>query len=775
MNKEQVINQLRQQTVDILQSMLLSALEQTALELSRSGCGVDVANRLQAQRNLTCERFGRYLGHGFEKFLDKSARKIVTGDYPELSLVDDRFIKAANAMEGMVNYARNTHIELLINFNTRLGELLSGTTVDETNSPLDPDRIAQAFVDAIAPVEVDREFTLSVYRQFNDAVLRQLQGPLQRANEICIANGLLPELVVDGRSREAILGRRSSARPVSTPWERAFPLYGVDTSELPTAPTAELYNVIRELLHTTPASMHSGQQSTSRSMCGYEPEIVVPTSMLTGRQFNGSLFSESGMLPLHAGHDMQVAGRDVLLITRKHLVELLDKVQEGIITEINNRGEPAVDHRQFTRFLGSVLLESSEAGTINAIDGEVFDTLLIISLLFESFHRDMSLVKPVLELILATQTVIMKVALYDAGLFHQVNHPARMLLNEVASSGVGGLELSSLRDEPVYKKLEDLLIRLVLEYDGRNSLLDELLADLVRFKKDNRNSVKCSVVDSGSGECQKRIEEIHRYVHGRIQDRIREPLSPVVDELVNTHYHNFLVSVVQRDGQGSNSWILVVKILDLLLWTVNSEKKEGDFHRFQRVNNLLLSNLRKALLLAGLQPDYCDDLLSRLQEVQLASFQKHGDERQQQAGFQSVAGGPSDDSRLPAAGIPFSSPGTGVSAQSVSGTDCTGQRAQVTRSSLSQVDKLPVGSWLRFTMGEEQDLYCTLAARVQSMDKLVFVNSKGVSVVEKSRLGLALELQEGTAGIVSEWPLFERGLEAVIARLRDRRGFSLRH
>lgn len=749
--------------------MLQSAIDEAARSLAGSEAGGVAAATLLTAKPQVCERFCRYFAYSFERLAGDEPRKIVLGDYPGLSLVDEQFLEAANAMEGMINYARNTCIKLLINFNTRLDELLPALSVDETNSPLDPDRIAQAFIDALAPLEIDRQFTLPVYRHFNSAVLRNLHEPLARANEVCIANGLLPELVIDGRSREAQLERRSSARPDNSPLDRAFPLSRSQAQARPTSSAANLVALIRGLLHGD-ASPADSAHSDSFSGDTFAPEVVVPVAVLTERQFTGSLFGELGLLPLRAHRDMEVAGRDVLLISRSRLLELLDQVQAEIIAQINRQGEARIDHRQFATLLSAQLFESSVAGTVNAIDGATFDTLLIISLLYETLCRDVSLVAPIKELILATQVVMMKVALHDDSLFRQANHPARLLLNEVASAGVCGLELDELREDPVYNKLEDLLIRLVMEYDGGNQLLEELLLELEQFKRANREAVRQAALTANPGarECQRRIAEINRYVRQKIQERVSEPLPPILDELVNTHYHQFLVDVVLRDGQGSYSWILVIKILDLLLWTVKSDKKEGDYQRFQRLNPMLLPNLRKALLNSGLQGSACDVLLDSLQEVQVASFRAALSPcAEQHSGL--IAGRLGSVNRDPSVEVDLRSGPEVQPRTEISRNQTAPLSESVSGKYLSQVDKLPVGSWLRFHMEGDQALYCTLAARFQSMGRLVFVNSKGVKVVEKTRQGLALELEEGTAGIVSEWPLFERGLEGVVARLRERR------
>jgi hypothetical protein len=60
-----------------------------------------------------------------------------------------------------------------------------------------------------------------------------------------------------------------------------------------------------------------------------------------------------------------------------------------------------------------------------------------------------------------------------------------------------------------------------------------------------------------------------------------------------------------------------------------------------------------------------------------------------------------------------------------------------------------------------------LAAKINAIDKFIFVNREGVKVVEKTTVGLAKELKEGSVRIISDGLLFSRALESVIGNLRD--------
>jgi len=79
-----------------------------------------------------------------------------------------------------------------------------------------------------------------------------------------------------------------------------------------------------------------------------------------------------------------------------------------------------------------------------------------------------------------------------------------------------------------------------------------------------------------------------------------------------------------------------------------------------------------------------------------------------------------------------------------------------------------VGIWLEFS-GEtkSQSVRCKLAAKVNALDKYIFINRQGVKVLEKSRSGLAQELKDRTVKIITDGHLFSRALESVIGDLRE--------
>jgi hypothetical protein len=85
---------------------------------------------------------------------------------------------------------------------------------------------------------------------------------------------------------------------------------------------------------------------------------------------------------------------------------------------------------------------------------------------------------------------------------------------------------------------------------------------------------------------------------------------------------------------------------------------------------------------------------------------------------------------------------------------------------LLKVDNLHVGSWVEFQEDDEHKLRCKLAAVIKPTGKFIFVNRTGMKVLEKTRMGLALEFRRNAIRLLDDALLFDRALESVIGNLR---------
>jgi hypothetical protein len=91
---------------------------------------------------------------------------------------------------------------------------------------------------------------------------------------------------------------------------------------------------------------------------------------------------------------------------------------------------------------------------------------------------------------------------------------------------------------------------------------------------------------------------------------------------------------------------------------------------------------------------------------------------------------------------------------------------------LNQIKGLQEGTWVEMIQEDGTRLRCRLAAVVQPGNGYVFVNRRGMKVAQKSRKGLALDLERKLLDILDESEVFDRALQAVIGTLRKMRSTS---
>lgn len=170
----------------------------------------------------------------------------------------------------------------------------------------------------------------------------------------------------------------------------------------------------------------------------------------------------------------------------------------------------------------------------------------------------------------------------------------------------------------------------------------------------------------------------------------------------------------------------------------------------------MLNNLRKAFRIASLEEDTINELVTKLKKVQDESFAL-GQAKEQEAQTQERETDQQESETTEA------SSETGIHDVDFVKPDDDEDDAAY----LEQVESMTVGVWVEFVGEDEQNTRCKLTAKINAIDKFIFVNRQEVKVVEKTTGGLAKELKDGTVRIISDGLLFSRALESVIGNLRD--------
>lgn len=775
-----IIEKLRDTTVERLTQML-----DDTLATAEKGVVDQIGGFLSLSNNreeiVSAFRHGMY--NHFEELLDRPIEKPQPEyNFETLSLVQDDDLEIMVALEGMINASRNSQLPTFISFNTRLNSLFEKKRIDESTNPLDPSQVAAAFKDAIQPLAMDAQNTLSIYRAFNSGILQHLGEVMSEANRLLVDIGVMPNMKVDsgkGQSQTA----RSSGRPQSRDEITSFGTVEEDPYDQKDE-NPELFSMMQNLLHPgqieAPGSPSGEAPLPSEAGPGSTAEYAIPAS-LAGEQ--------SLMQPF-----TPAAGEQVQMVDQAQLMDILSNIQKALearpARDPDSDAPDAVDKVDITSQLGEFLKENTEDGKVSAVDRQSSDIINLVTMLYEAIWQDDSVPIPIKELIGRTQVTIIKVALSDTSFFNRESHPARVILNEFAEAGIGWTEVDNLAEDPLYQKIQELVNRILTDYDGDTAFFEQIIKDFRTFRA--REAAKTRSLEQRilrAGERQERLDDIHELVTQKINERVlgRE-LPEFVEELLDGPFHKFMVKLVLKEGPGTNAWKQAINTIDVLLWTVQPHDHDADRDRLDTVNPRLLNNLRKAFRIAQLTQEEVEQLVTRLQEVQQDSFVEMdtvADDEEEELRFDDDHGldEEDEDEEEDATGLDLDREQSAAERRLTKGESSPpvtepAPKRQVREDkeeeladddpSVQQVEQLSVGVWVEF-VGEEPEpsIRCKLAAKIKAIDKFIFVNRQGVKVVEKTRLGLARELKDGTVRFISDGPLFSRALESVIGNLRE--------
>ena len=749
----EIVLALKEAMLNLLSEAVGEALDAAYPALMRlPGASVN-CGKLKNDKQGILDRFRQNAAKPFDELLGTKEEKVpAVLDYANLSLVAEDDLEAIIALEGMVSYARNADVTEYIKFNTRLDTLFFNTRIDESNSPMDPEQIGDAFQETMRPVSLKSTELLGVYREFNKHVFRELEKFLAEANRILKENGVLPDLGAEVRIKKIDRQRRVEPRPQESAMERAF----ADESQPRATNTAEdtrqMYSLLQKLMHTVAAQstgaatapQGSGVTPVTATATG-QPQLASVQSMITGTGASQVSTASGGKTPaagLYQG--MMIGKQRVDIVGAKQVRSMLVDLMKSKDRLDSLETEETEGMLRLNDIVGDVLQQSGDDKTLKAIDSSASDTINLMHLLFEFIANDETVPSPMKSILGRTQIPLLIIALEDSRFFDNPNHAGRELVNELSTAGISWTESEKLAEDQMYLKMQEIVEKLSLEFRGNIDVIKELVEELLMFKrKQLLVSQKIERELRDSDERTARLDEISQYAKDKIRERVLDPdPDPFLVNFLDNYFQKFLVKVIVKEGPGGTSWKPIMNTLDVLLWTMKKNKTREEKKRFEKVNPRLLANLRKALTVAGSEEKEADELLRQLHEAQKASHES------------------------PAVAVASAADQAGAESETVAAAKSEPEPLSRDDPHLQEVDKLPLGIWLEFALEGENTLRCSLAAKIAAIDKYVFVNQNGVKVIEKSRMGLARELQAGTVKLISQAPLFDRALESVISALR---------
>ncbi len=719
---KEFVDKVKFSSVKSLTRLMLSALENATLQIEAQAMKFTKTQLppIREQSQAVAERFITNLNGYFDALGTSAEKDVLDIDSEDMSLIDHDYLEALIAMKGMVERARESDTKQYISFTTRLSSLYHNSGVGPSNNPLDPEQIGDCFNEAIRPMGLKAHYLLTIYREFNKTVFKNLEEVLTEANQILIDLDVLPNLDVKARNRELMKAKRDEDRATAAAREPA-----------PEKSNSEVFGAMQTLISKLVVNEGSRAELPISPTSANEQAANTPTADLVAEQQN-------------------------LKTQHEQLMQALTNIQSTLAVPASSRSRtesPTTDSESIAATISLSLNDGVSQGSPSSLNAESSDVINLVTLLYEAIWKDDSLPIAMKELIGRTQIPIMKVALTDTTFFNNEQHPGRVILNEFAVAGISWTKSTELDSDPIYLKVKELVERLLTETDISNDFLQSLISAL-REINNQQSGVDASLeqrVREAETE-QSSLDDVKKFVSQKINGRIlKSNLDPSIKSLLDTHMHALLVKLVLNEGLNGRSWKPVMSTIDVLLWTVQADKQPGDKEKFDKINPRLLDNLAKTLEIGGVSKTKITKIIRQLKQVQDYSFHLAAVE----------AGAVPLQSAAPASG-------NNGRPRDIRSRRCeTDPPLPRNDPHLRQVDKLPIGSWMEFKGAAGAPVRATLAAKIDSIDKLFFADQQGAKVVELTRSRLARELKAGSVKIVSEGSLMNRAMEAVMSNLEE--------
>ncbi|QQU65916.1 DUF1631 domain-containing protein [Pseudomonas fluorescens] len=586
-------------------------------------------------------------------------------------------VEKAVALEAMLGRVHHRDGLALGQLNARVSALL-GRRLDDSENPLGPARLCAFFLQAGRSLGVEIRVKLVMLKLFEKYVLSDADLLYGEANQLLIATGVLPEL-------KAVPSRRAGGRAA------------------------------REHQHSAsqavadPPLDRSGQQAFSalQKLLVAVRGSVAPT--------------------LEASAEPQpIATRDLLRLL-SHLQQYVPEPECEDDFDLRN---------QLEQLLTRVSVKSGKSRVLEEADEDVIN---LVAMLFEFMLDDSSVPDAFKALIARLQIPLLKVAVLDKSLFSCAEHPARRLLNDIASAVIGWSSPHDHTRDNLYLCIEQLVQRLLNEFVEDPTIFSQLLTTFSEFIAQERKR---------SERLERYTRDVeHEHLHIKVARQrvahvlnrrlVGETLPQSVLQFVQQAWSQVLLVAVLKHGEHSLQWQTALRTLDELVWSVGLREDTEAGRRLLEQLPGLLKALRSGLADAAFDPFSTREFFLRLQAMHVEPLDSEALVEVREP-FALWAGPPAADEPLPP-----------------------------DDPDLLKARQLRVGDWVALLQNEAGNLRCKLTAIMPPADTYIFVSRAGLKVLEKSAGQLALAFKQGALHTLNDGPLFERALAAVVGDLRQ--------
>ncbi|HXL84154.1 MAG TPA: DUF1631 domain-containing protein [Casimicrobiaceae bacterium] len=753
--------------LDRVGDLLMARAERSGVREEQTLC-LDSRAVLIKQRNTLMVDFERNL----RKLVDEriAGRSQAKGHFSEvevnkLTLVDTTAMDESVLSSNIIRVVENQCETELRELNRGIGYLLGRPDLETAANPLAPTTIVEAFAQALHGIGGDERIKLAILKELNQTSLGDINAIYADLNRHIEGLQILP------KHRAAII--RSQAADRSHAADRAHG-DGKGEQEAVPAPEIDLMALLQRLVNANMAM----RSAAAKMPAGLPPGgIQVPSldgagppSISMGFPAGAFGFAAGGGAGAQMGSLGQMGGQRILITPE--LADALGRLQHGE-TGFDFGGVP-LHVTGLQQDMHNVLRDIQESPLGERANQLEAMTIELVAMLFDFIFETRDLPDSIKALVGRLQIPVLKAAMLDGAFFSKKSHPSRLLVNALADAGIGWSPTMG-QDDPLYRKIEQIVHRVLDDFTDDVGLFDELRKDLEAFLADEERAAEVTIQSTADEINQRDHHEIAQLVaRSEIERRLREfPAPNFLASFLREKWLNTLTQVHLNQGEESEAWNSALATLDDLVWSVQPKRQTEDRRRLVAMLRNLLKQLHGGLHNVTWEPGERETFMSNLVEAHAAAVKP------------SLASTP-----LPTVAVAEAA--TAAAEQATAKGDIeTANKARALAEAMTPAPQAPEpepvpepvqdrfaevaaslerGMWVEFE-GEDGHLAFAKLAWVSPLrGTYLFTNRQGQKAVSLTADELAERFRTDRARLVEAAPLVDRAFVSMIAKLEEKFG-----
>lgn len=410
--------------------------------------------------------------------------------------------------------------EVLSALNLRIARVIGREEIGVAENPFRPQIFVQAIYQGWCRIDPVIESHRVVLRMLGPELFLQMSSILKALNETLVEQGILPDLTDAYR-------RKKAQNKIGLPPSKAT---GHDELR---------YNKVRNWLLST----KNGKTASAGSHGGEDldiPDLFAPDA--EGAGWNTNTIS------------VKVGPR--LFGYLNSLQKQIDQIEAGG----KSSGVP-----QSATILRQVKGQVPE-GTLTQIDE---NTIELLAKIFDYVFLEKDIPPDMKRLIGQLQIPLLKAALIDKKFFIKDDHPARRLIDALASSGVAW-DQEKGHDDPLYKMIEQIVARVQKEFDQQVGLFADVVANLESFlAAEDKLSESILAEPIAEAVRQEKIQQARKAAERDIALRIETgEVAGFVEIFLEEQWARILTLAYSVELQKPEVLAKALSVMDDLIWSL---------------------------------------------------------------------------------------------------------------------------------------------------------------------------------------------------------------